>query len=80
MYIYLVGKTEHFVKDSSDFVRKIKDLEVPPGHKLISYDVTALFTSIPTADAVSVIKERLENDQSLEGRCPLSLKQLLTLL
>jgi hypothetical protein len=47
----LVGKNEHFVKDSADFVKKIKGLEVPPGHKLVSYDVSALFTCIPTRAA-----------------------------
>ena len=76
----LVGKTEHFVKDSRDFVSKIKDLEVPPGQKLISYDVSALFTSIPTPDAVSVIKKYLENDETLDNRCPLKVDQLLVLL
>ena len=38
----LIGKTPHFVKDSADFVNKIKDLEVPPGWKLTSYCVSAL--------------------------------------
>ena len=76
----VVGKTEHFVKDSTDFVKKIKDVEVPPGHKLISYDVSALFTSIPTTDAVRVIREYLEKDQTLGQRCPMSIEQLLSLL
>jgi hypothetical protein len=76
----LVGKTEHYVKDSQDFVKKIKDLEVPPGQKLISYDVSALFTSIPTPDASRVIRSYLESDNTLKDRCPLSVDQLLTLL
>jgi hypothetical protein len=76
----LVGKTEHFVKDSRDFVSKIKDLEVPPGHKLISYDVSALFTSIPTPDALRVIRTYLESDTTLCDRSPLSVDQLLGLL
>ena len=76
----LVGKTDHFVKDSADFVAKIKDLEVPPGHKLISYDVSTLFTSIPTPVAVAVIKQYLQGDNSLGDRCPLSVDQILELL
>ena len=43
-----------------------KDLEVPPGQKLISYDVSALFTSIPIEIAVEVIKHRLEEDTNFE--------------
>jgi hypothetical protein len=76
----LVGKTDHFVKDSTDFVKKIQGLEVPPGHKLVSYDVTALFTSIPTADALKVIERYLRRDQTLSDRCPLTVEQLLMLL
>jgi hypothetical protein len=76
----LVGRTEHFVKDSADFVGKIKDLEVPPGQKLISFDVSALFTSIPTADAVRVIKKYLERDETLSDRSLLKVPQLLELL
>lgn len=43
----LVGKTEHHVKNSTDFVQKIKGLEVHPSQKLVSFDVSAPFTSIP---------------------------------
>ncbi|XP_078357260.1 uncharacterized protein LOC144642142 [Oculina patagonica] len=48
----LTGKSEHHIKNSTDFVQKIKDLEVLPSQKLVSFDVSALFTSIPTDEAV----------------------------
>ena len=76
----LVGKTEHFVKNSIQFVKKIKELEVPPGRKMVSFDVTALFTSIPVTEAVSVIKDRLNQDTTLKDRCELSVNQIITLL
>ena len=76
----LVGKTEHFVKNSPQFVKKIKELEVPPGRKMVSFDVTALFTSIPVTEAVSVIKDRLNQDTTLKDRCELSVNQIITLL
>ena len=34
------------IKNSEDFVNKIRDLEIPPPRKMVSYDVSALFTSI----------------------------------
>ena len=34
----LVGKTEHFVKNSTQFVKKIKELEVPPGRTKPGYN------------------------------------------
>ena len=64
----LVGKTEHFVKNSIQFVTKIEELEIPPGRKMVSFDVTVLFTSIPVTEAVSVIKDRLNQDTKLKDR------------
>ena len=76
----LVGKTQHFILNSEDFTKKIQDLDVPPGQILISYDVSSLFTCIPTKDALKVIENKLSHDQTLPERCPLSILQLLDLL
>ena len=76
----LVGKTEHFVKNSTQFVKKVKKLEVPPGRKMVSFDGTALFTSIPVTEAVSMIKDQLNQDTTLKDRCELSVNQITTLL
>lgn len=35
------------IKNSLEFVDKVKHLQVPPNHEMISLDVSALFTSIP---------------------------------
>jgi hypothetical protein len=61
----LCGKNGHSVKNSAEFVSKIRDLEVPPGRILVSYDVTALFTSIPVSKAIAVIRQKLGEDPSL---------------
>ena len=76
----LVGQSPHFIKNSADFVEKIKHLEVPPGRKMVSYDVTALFTSIPVDKAIEVVKDKLMKDHDLRKRCELSVGQLLQLL
>jgi hypothetical protein len=76
----LVGNTEHHITNSGDFVDKIKDLEVPPGQKLVSYDVSALFTSIPVPEAIAAVKEKLDRDANLSERTPLSSDQILELL
>ena len=74
------GKNPHSIKNSQDFVNKIKDLEVPPGRKMVSFDVKALFTSIPVDLALQAIKSKLENDDSWKTFTELHLDQVLTLL
>ena len=76
----LVGKTPHHVKNSLDFVKKITNLEVPPPWKLISFDVTALFTSIPTDEAMTVVRNKLISDQSWKERTTLQEDDILELL
>ncbi|XP_052259249.1 uncharacterized protein LOC127863670 [Dreissena polymorpha] len=76
----LAGKTEHHIVNSVDFVQKIKDLEVPPGTKLVSYDVSALFTSIPVPKALTVINNKLAGDTKLNERSELSVEQVTELL
>ena len=76
----LVGKTPYHVKNSLDFVNKVKNLEVPPPWKLISFDVTALFTSIPIPEAVEVVRKCLDKDTSWKERTSLDAQDILQLL
>jgi hypothetical protein len=76
----IVGKTEHHIKNSVEFAKTIEDLEVSPVEKLVSYDVTALFTSIPVPKAIEVIRAPLEQDATLYERSVLSVDQLMVLL
>ena len=66
----LVGKSERHIKNSGDVVDKIKNLEVPPGEKLISYDASALFTRIPVPDAIKAVRIKLDEDPKLQDRTP----------
>ena len=67
----LVGSNDTHIRNTQHFVEKIKNLEVPPPCKLVSYGMSALFTSFPTEEAckVHVIREILETDMSLKSRC-----------
>ena len=76
----LVGNNEHSVKNTKELVGKLQYLEVPPGQKLVSYDVTALFTSVPVDKALTVINERLHADPTLSSRTELTINQITELL
>ena len=76
----LVGKSKHHIKNSADFVDKIANLEVPPPWKLVSFDVTALFTSIPIAQAIEVVQLRLNTDNTWKKDTTLEAKDIIDLL
>ena len=74
------GNNGHAIRNSIDFVKKVQDLEVTPGLKMVSFDVSALFTSIPIDLALKAIKSKLERDTGWETLTELSLDRVLILL
>ncbi|CAH1261457.1 SLC29A2 [Branchiostoma lanceolatum] len=76
----LVGKSQHHVQNSADFVNKIKDIRLDEDDIITSYDVCSLFTCIPPKEAVSVVREALEADNTLADRTKLSVDQICKLL
>ena len=58
----LVGKSPHHINSTQDFVEQVKHINLAPGECLSSYDMSALFTSVPADPAINVIKDLLEKD------------------
>lgn len=67
----LVGNTPHHIQNSIDFVNKVRNLKMDPDETMVSYDVTSLFTCIPTMEALVTARERLTQDNSLQNRTKL---------
>ncbi|XP_060756578.1 uncharacterized protein LOC132867614 [Neoarius graeffei] len=76
----LVGNTLHHVKNSQDFATKVADLKLDLDETMVSYDVTSLFTCIPTTEAVESVRKRLLQDNTLLDRTNLTTDQICTLL
>ena len=72
----LVGMSAHHVHNTRDFVEQIKDVRLKQGECIISYDVTALFTSVPINPVLKIIKHRLANDHDLHKRTTMSVNHI----
>ena len=67
------------MKNSTDFVHRIQEVHVAQGDQLISFDVVSLFTQVPVDEALHVLEERLNGDQTLEERTSIPVAQVIHL-
>ena len=76
----LVGKSDRHLQNSQDLVSKMSKFTLDPNECLVSYDVTPLFTSVPVEECLSIVKDLLSADDTLESRTDLNPKQVTDLL
>ena len=50
----------HHIKNMKDFVQKVKSIKLEEGECMTSYDVKALFKSMPVDPTINIIRNRLE--------------------
>ena len=75
----LVGSTEHHVNNSKEFIEEIKKIKLEEGECITSYDVSALFTSIPIPSALDIINKLLQ-DADLQNRTNMTTPNIIELL
>ena len=59
-----ISHTSSFVKDSKDLMDKLQSIELQDNKELVSFDVSALFTSIPVNPALDVVNELIIQHQT----------------
>ena len=75
------GKTSSFVKDSTEFFQKIKHLLINPEEEtLVSFDVSALFTSIPVPVTLQVINSKISTCTNFTNVCKIPTENFIKLL
>ena len=63
-----------------DFLEHLKGIQLAPDEVMMSYDVKALFTSVPITSALDVIEKLLKEDPSLQSRTSMSIQHIMDLL
>ena len=75
------GKTSCFVKECTDFIKKIKHLSINPEEEtLVSYDVSALFTSILVPVAPLVINSKIYTCTNFTNVCKIPIEKFIKFL
>ena len=75
----LVGRSTHHVRNKNDFIQSIEEVKVETEECMMSYDVKALFPSIPIQHTLNIIK-KLPKDTSLHQRTTMAVKHIHCLL
>ena len=76
----LVGTSEHHVNNRKEFADEMKKTNLEEGECITSYDVTALFTSVPVSSALEIIKNKLKQDTDLPNRFNMTAYNIIELL
>ena len=60
----LAEANEYSVKDSRGFIKVIEGIVIAEDEELVSFDVTALYTSLPINRTLSGVAELLEDEEA----------------
>ena len=62
----LVGNFPHHIKNTCDFVQHMKGITLQANECITSYDVSALFTSVPIDPAINIIRKNWTRNSTQE--------------
>ena len=76
----LVGQCPHHLKNTQHFIQQLQGKRLEPGEVITSFDVKALFTSVPVQPSIQIVKQRLQQDNTLPQRTSMSISQITSLV
>ena len=76
----LVGNTMHPVTNRKEFVEQSRNISLQEGKCIITYDITAIFTSLPAKITFYIFKNKQEQDAGVKQKTITSVKHMIELL
>ena len=61
-----LGKSQHAVLNSKEFVEKIKAERIRIGYKMISFDVKSLFTNVAVNETIETILQKVYVEKKIK--------------
>lgn len=75
----IVQKSEYCLKNSYQFANEIKNMQIPDGYVMSSFDVISLFNKGPIAKTLEYMKKRMQEDEDWQTRTSLTLNEIIEL-
>ena len=60
-----INKSEYTVDSTTDFIKCVRKMKIPAQHKVISFDVEALFTNVPLDYGINLIIKRIYDNHGI---------------
>ena len=76
----IVGRSPYHINSTQAFVEQVRHITLVPEECLSSYDVSALFTSVPIDPSLKIIKDLLVKDPTLKDRTVIGIDDIIFLL
>ena len=65
--LHVVKKIPSYVKDTNDFLSKLRETHVTPESLLVTLDVNSLYTNIPHEEGLDTCREALDTGEVLDS-------------
>jgi hypothetical protein len=76
----LLGVSEHFIKNSGNFIQLLKSVNFHSLNTLVSFDVVGLFTNVPVGEDPQVVSNKVHNDDTSAEWSVLQVEAIMELL
>ena len=59
----LLARLKYTIENTRDFVTRIRNMKIPEGYKMISFDVVSLFTNVPVKETIDIIIRKVYKEK-----------------
>ena len=65
-----LSESRFTIKNSKTFTKMLKKMRIPPGYKMVSFDVVSLFTNVPLDETIDIIIKRIYDKKEINTDIP----------
>ena len=66
----LLSESQYTIKNCKTFTKRLKKMRIPPGYKMVSFDVVSLFTNVPLDETIDIIIKRIYDKKEINTDIP----------